>query len=1361
MRVRKDLIAGLFIGGVFLGAWLFFFGAKPAWADGETCATGSPSPCVEDPVIGGGKGCNFCHSIRIEGGNRNGTDRIITSIVTHIIGRHIDDPPTIDWTSIVNSMIGKGAVVTVDQAAGYLNTNYGANCSTGPCTGPILGSPVQSNVTDSTATVTWSTSANGWEDSQSNTVLFYGKTQADVQNCASSSNPANPQGCSGVNLFVDNTPVGHHVAGLTGLSCNTKYFMVNQATDSTLGSTTSSYAIAFRTKSQGPSCGQPGAAIPARVLVSENESAGSGSENDRIVVIDPNPTIHNATTNTDDPNPNYNKQIGNVEITGTDPADLVAHSDGTEAYGVVGVNLSVFSIDQTGAVNEVASLLGLGGPSNVLAISADGKKLYMGYRAPAGTPRLEVKVFDLTDPVTPVLTTTISDLVLNGCTATLGLGVSPDGTKLYLPCALNSNNTPPDPDRLYLIDTATNTVTQTATFSRTYNTASINAIAVKPDGSAVYLGHGGQSGSGSTVEVFDGSTGANVASIPMPDGSSPTRGVFSPDGSKLFVADNRAGIRVIDPGTNSLLFTMPLATSHGYDIGITKDGNRLYTSLLGSVFANDATLTTGNWIATITGDFSKAFNIAVTPGHGGAVILLPDVVMTAVTPAAASVAPGDTLSVTDTAKNQGTDSTVSGFDIGYVLSPTPNYSDPNAALITTTRFVGPLGVGETDTATTNLVIDSSIPSGIYYVCAQADPTQSLSESNADNNTLCSSSTVQVTKPDLVMTAVSPNAGSVAPGGALSVTDSVQNQGGAPSSGSFLIAYSLSPNSIFGDSDDLAITTTRAVGPLAPGATSTATTNLAMPSTIPPNTYHVCAMADSTNVINEGVNENNNTLCSTATISVSTPDLIMSAVSTTATGAAPGGNFTLSNTAKNVGTGAAGSFTIAFHLSTNQTYGDGDDIPFTTTRAVSSLGIGATNTASTSLTVPATAPLGSYYVCALADSANTVSEGPADGAGENNNALCTSAQLQVTRPDLTMTAVTPNATTVSATATLSVTNSVKNIGGVAAGSSTVGFKLSPTASYDDPAAVASTNTRTVSTLAAGATNTATTTLTLPKTIPPGDYYVCARTDTANTVTELDETNNTLCSSGTVTVPKADLTMTAASTTATVVGVGKTLSLSNTVKNQGLFPTGAFAIAFHLSANTTYGDGDDIAVTATRSLTTLASGASSTGNTSLTVPTSTPFGVYHVCAMADSGGTVNETDETNNSLCTGTTVQVSAADLILTDVSTGATTVNRATAFSVSSTAKNTGALASTAFRIAFHLSPNTTYGDGDDVIITTIRSVTSLAAGSSSTGSTSLTVPSTTPPGTYYVCSLVDSINQVVELDETNNTRCSPTQITVP
>ena len=488
-----------------------------------------------------------------------------------------------------------------------------------------------------------------------------------------------------------------------------------------------------------------------------------------------------------------------------------------------------------------------------------------------------------------------------------------------------------------------------------------------------------------------------------------------------------------------------------------------------------------------------------------------------------------------------------------------------------------------------------------------------------------------------------------------------------------------------------------------------------------------------------------------------PDLILTglSVSPNTTAIAPGTILSVSNTVKNQGDAAAGSFTVAFHLSTNTTYGDGDDVVITATRAVNSLATGANSKATSKLTIPLTTPVGTYHLCVMVDSGNSVSE-----SNEANNTFCTEGTGHVTEPDLVMTAVTPTTSTVSSTATLSVTNTVENQGALSAGSFLVAYHLSTNTTYGDGDDVVLPTTRAVNSLAVGARSTATTKLSIPLDTPAGSYFVCAKTDSANAVLELDETNNTQCSSTQVTVPASDLLLTAVSTTTTAIAPGKTLSASSTAKNQGGFPAGSSLIAFHLSTNTTYGDGDDVVITATRAVNSLAAAAISTATSTLTIPPSTPVGTYHLCAIADSGDAVSESNEANNTFCTTGTIQVTEPDLVLMAVSTTATAIAPGKTLSVSSTAKNQGSVAAGSSLVAFHLSTNTTYGDGDDLVLTATRAVNSLAAAASSTAATMLTVPLNTPAGSYFICAKTDSANAVVELDEANNTRCSAIPVTI-
>jgi hypothetical protein len=59
-------------------------------------------------------------------------------------------------------------------------------------------------------------------------------------------------------------------------------------------------------------------------------------------------------------------------------------------------------------------------------------------------------------------------------------------------------------------------------------------------------------------------------------------------------------------------------------------------------------------------------------------------------------------------------------------------------------------------------------------------------------------------------------------------------------------------------------------------------------------------------------------------------------------------------------------------------------------------------------------------------------------------------------------------------------------------------------------------------------------------------------------------------------------------------------------------------------------------------------------------------------------------------------------------------------------------------------------DGTDVALMPSRAVPQLASGASSSGSTSVTIPLNTSPGTYYVIAQADGDAAVAESAETNN-----------
>lgn len=125
--------------------------------------------------------------------------------------------------------------------------------------------------------------------------------------------------------------------------------------------------------------------------------------------------------------------------------------------------------------------------------------------------------------------------------------------------------------------------------------------------------------------------------------------------------------------------------------------------------------------------------------------------------------------------------------------------------------------------------------------------------------------LEQTLPDLVMTITKPQDASVKQGKKLKVSCTVLNQGSALAEAS-KVAFRLSKNAVYGDSDDIVIGTTKAVPKLQPGADSKADTDIEIPKTTPVGAYFVCTMADSANTVAEK-NETNNTRCSTSQVNV--------------------------------------------------------------------------------------------------------------------------------------------------------------------------------------------------------------------------------------------------------------------------------------------------------------------------------------------------------------------------------------------------------------------------------------------------------------------------------------------------------------
>jgi subtilase family serine protease len=280
--------------------------------------------------------------------------------------------------------------------------------------------------------------------------------------------------------------------------------------------------------------------------------------------------------------------------------------------------------------------------------------------------------------------------------------------------------------------------------------------------------------------------------------------------------------------------------------------------------------------------------------------------------------------------------------------------------------------------------------------------------------------------------------------------------------------------------------------------------------------------------------------------------------------------------------------------------------------VSALAAGASETASTTVTIPSTATTGNYNILAVADGAGVVGE-----AQENNNTRATPVQLG---GDLALMAV--SAPTAGAAGTsIQVTDTTRNQGSSAIGASTTGFYLSVDIFFD-PSDVAL-GSRSVPDLAAGAASTATTTVGLPASTAPGTYYLLAVADAPNVLVETAEWNNV---KGTSIVIGGDLTVTASSAPGSAPA-GSTITVTDTTMNKGMSAVGATTTRVYLSSNNYWVDPNDVMVGA-RDVPSLTPNGSSAGSISVVIPANLPPGGYYMIVKADADGVVAEGQETNN-------------------------------------------------------------------------------------------------------------------------------------
>lgn len=380
----------------------------------------------------------------------------------------------------------------------------------------------------------------------------------------------------------------------------------------------------------------------------------------------------------------------------------------------------------------------------------------------------------------------------------------------------------------------------------------------------------------------------------------------------------------------------------------------------------------------------------------------------------------------------------------------------------------------------------------------------------------------------------------------------------------------------------------------------------------------------------------------------------------------------------------------------------------------------------------------------------------------NNALMTTTASDTitldTRANYKISVVSnPPATGASGTV-FTASDSTKNFGGQNAAPSTrTNYYLSLNNTKD--ASDILLGGRTVPPLASKATNSGSASVTVPASTPGGQYALLACADETNVVTEYSETDNCRASATTINITTPDYRVTSVSNPPATAVRGTVMSITETVTNGGSAASVSSTNKYYLSLNGVV-DAGDYLLPPTRTVPALAAGGTSTGTKNLTVPATVVHGLYHVIACADFNNTVTESNEANNCRASAGLVTIQVPDYIETVVSNPPASRARGTTFSVNETTKNKGNLATTVNSLTrYYLSADSTL-DAGDRLLGGSRTVGPLAAGATSAGAKTLTVPASMPVGSYHVLACADYSNVISEDSETNNCKASAATMNV-
>jgi len=367
------------------------------------------------------------------------------------------------------------------------------------------------------------------------------------------------------------------------------------------------------------------------------------------------------------------------------------------------------------------------------------------------------------------------------------------------------------------------------------------------------------------------------------------------------------------------------------------------------------------------------------------------------------------------------------------------------------------------------------------------------------------------------------------------------------------------------------------------------------------------------------------------------DLTVGALSIDEASASAGSEIHTQFTYTNLGDAFGGPWNIELRLSSDDVWGNADDIVLAVEREDEDLESGQSSTERESVIVPGGTAAGTYRLGVFIDSSGEITEN-----SESNNIAFGSDTIVISGGGggggggVNLTVGEVSGALESGEDEIVVSYTYTNTAGAFNGFFDQEFRLSLNEVWGDADDIVLGVEREVEDLVSGQSSAENESWALPAGIEPGAYHVAVMVDSTAAVTETNESDNIAWSVGTVTLGGGgggggggvDLTLRGVVANPTPRPVGEDAEVGWVIVNAGGSFNGGFDQEVRLSLDNVWGNADDIVLGIEREIEDFEAGQSSEEDESFVIPAGTASGSYYVAVRIDSSGEVTESDEGNN-------------------------------------------------------------------------------------------------------------------------------------